>query len=172
LDLGCNTGEFSRVALDAGARVIAVDADHDSVQQLYTTAAASTRLHPVVANLADLHGGRGWNANEHPGLPERLAGQADLLLLLALTHHLHFSEGIPLTEIAAFAAAMTHGHLVLETLPPEDPMVVRLAAQRRRDPGELTLQRQLDAFAVHFDLVERRTMAGSGRELLLWRRRA
>jgi SAM-dependent methyltransferase len=171
LDLGCNTGEFSRAALEAGARVIAVDADHGSVQHLYTASASSTRLHPVVANLADLHGGRGWNAAEHPGLLERLSGQADVLLMLALTHHLHFSEGIPLSEIAAFAASMTTAHLVLETLAPDDPMVVRLAAQRRRDPQELTLERQLEAFGAHFELIERRPLVGSGRELVLWKRR-
>jgi SAM-dependent methyltransferase len=171
LDLGCNTGEFSRAALESGTRVISLDADHESIQQLYTASASSTRLHPVVANLADLHGGRGWNASEHPSLVDRLAGQADLLLVLALTHHLHFSEGIPLPEIAAFAASMTTAHLVLETLPPDDPMVVHLATQRRRDPRGFTLQRQLDAFALHFDLIERQRLADSGRELVLWKRR-
>jgi SAM-dependent methyltransferase len=171
LDLGCNTGEFSLAALERGARVIALDADHESVQQLYIGSAPSTRLHPVVANLADLHGGRGWKAAEHPSLLERLAGQADLLLMLALTHHLHFSEGIPLPEIAAFAASMTTAHLVLEVLPSDDPMVVHLASQRRRDPQAFTLQRQLDAFATHFEIVERRPLVGSGRELVLWKRR-
>lgn len=172
LDLGCNTGEFSRAALAAGARVIAVDADHDSIEQLYRAGADSTQLHPVVANLGDLHGGRGWSAREHAGLADRLAGQARLVLMLALTHHLHFSEGIPLAEIAAFAATLAGEHLVLEILPPDDPMVRRLAAQRRRDTADFALQRQLDAFAVHFEFVARRPLAGSGRELVLWKRRS
>jgi predicted RNA methylase len=172
LDLGCNTGEFSRAALDSGARVIAVDGDHDSVQHLYQQVSSPARLYPVVANLADLHGGRGWNASEHPGLPERLAGQADLTLMLALTHHLHFSESIPLAEIAAFAAQMTKSHLVLELLPEADPMVQRLARQRRRPTADFTLDQQLNHFAPHFELVERQALPESGRQLALLRKRA
>ena len=172
LDLGCNTGEFSRAALALGARVIAVDGDHDCVQQLFDQAKGSTRLHPVVANLGDLHGGRGWNAAEHAGLAARLAGQADLLLMLALTHHLHFSESIPLPDIAAFAAGMTTAHLLLELMPADDPMVQRLAAQRRRPTDSFSLQAQLDAFIAHFDLVERHPLPQSGRVLVLLRKRS
>lgn len=171
LDLGCNTGEFSAAALDEGARVIAVDADHDSVQRLFEGAGGSVRLHPIVANIADLDGGRGWNAQEHPGLAQRLAGQADVALMLALTHHLHFSESIPLAEIAAFAAAVTTSHLVLELLPESDPMVQHLARQRRRATTDFTRDLQLDRFTRHFDLVELHPLPQSGRELALLRRR-
>ena len=35
LDLGCNTGEYSHLAVDCGAEVMAVDSDHDTVEIFY-----------------------------------------------------------------------------------------------------------------------------------------
>ena len=173
LDLGCNTGEFSRLALaQAGTqRVVAVDADHDCVQQVFANAAGSTRLHALVANLGDMHGGRGWAATEFTGLLDRLDGQSDLVLMLALVHHLHFSEGIPLPRIAELAARMSRRHLVVELLDSDDPMVMRLAAQRRREPDGFTIEQQLAAFGSHFELLERLPLAGTRRVLALMRRR-
>lgn len=167
LDLGCNTGEFSRLALNHAQRVIAVDADHDCVQRLYQEARADVRLHPVLANLGDLHGGRGWAAAEFPGLPARLQGQADALLMLALNHHLHFSEGIPLDEIADLAAQMTTRHAVVELIDPADPMVQLLAAQRQRDAGGFTRQAQEASLRRRFEVLEREALPGGHRELLL-----
>ena len=173
LDLGCNTGEFSHLALAQARtqRVVAVDADHDCVQRVFADAAGSTRLHALVANLGDMHGGRGWAAAEFAGLLDRLAGQSDLVLMLALVHHLHFSEGIPLTRIAELAARLSRSYLVVELLDSNDPMVMRLAAQRRREPDGFTIEQQLAAFGSHFELLERLPLAGTRRVLALMRRR-
>ena len=35
LDVGCNTGQYSRLAAECGAEVCAIDADHDAVEILY-----------------------------------------------------------------------------------------------------------------------------------------
>ena len=35
IDLGCNTGEYTMIAASLGAVVVAVDQDHDSIQELY-----------------------------------------------------------------------------------------------------------------------------------------
>lgn len=167
LDLGCNTGEFSRLALTHASRVIAVDSDHDCVQHLYQAARGDTRLHPVLVNLCDLHGGRGWMGCEFPGLPARLQGQADMLLMLALNHHLHFSEGIPLAEIAALAASMTTSHAVVELIDPNDPMVQLLARQRQRSVDGFRLSAQEAALRQHFTVLARQGLPGGLRELLL-----
>lgn len=173
LDLGCNTGEFSRLALThtQTQRVMAVDADHDCVQQVFADAAGSTRLHALVVNLGDMHGGRGWAANEFAGLLDRLYGQSDLVLMLALVHHLHFSEGIPLSYIAALAARLSCRYLVVELLNSDDPMVVRLSTQRRRAPEGFTLEQQLAAFSSYFELLERLPLTGTQRVLALMKRR-
>lgn len=172
LDLGCNTGEFSRMALEFAQRVIAIDADHDCVQRLFESAHGETRLHPLVADLGDLHGSRGWAAAEFPGLLERLAGRVDTTLMLALTHHLHFSEGIPLQEIAALAAQLSSDVLIVELIEHDDAMVQHLAAQRQREARGFTIANQIEAFNTHFQVEKRIALEGASRELALMRRRA
>lgn len=81
-DFGCNTGEFSRLALDHGAPVIAIDADHDSVERMFRTAQPSSRLFPVVATLGDLSGGRGWAAIDRCDCKQRSGLQLGLKLAL------------------------------------------------------------------------------------------
>lgn len=171
LDLGCNTGEFSHLALEFAQRVIAIDSDHDCVQRLFNSARGDTRLHPLVADLGDLDGGRGWAATEFPGLLERLAERVDTTLMLALIHHLHLSEGIPLPDIAALAARITSDVLIVELIEHDDSMVQHLAAQRQRDARGFTITNQIEAFNAHFQIERRVVLEGTSRELALMRRR-
>ena len=157
LDLGCNTGEFSRMAADHSAHVVSVDADHASVQALYRASNGSACIYPVVAPLDDLSGGRGWLGSESPGLADRLTGRFDLVMMLALVHHL---------AIAQLARRFTRGHLIVEWLAPDDVQVVRLCEQRRRDPAEFSLEAQRRAFAQAGFAVESETPLAQGRRVL------
>ena len=168
LDLGCNTGEFTRLALTTGASVIALDADHDSVQQLFLTHSGNARLHPLVAPLDDLRSSRGWAGREHPGLDQRLEGCADVVLMLALIHHLAIGSAIPLEEVARFAYRCTSRALVVELLEADDPQLIALCRQRRRAPEEFGLARQRAAFlAAGFVIAEEHRLEGAARSLLL-----
>lgn len=168
LDLGCNTGEFSELALTTGAEVIALDADHDSIQRLFLAHMGKQRLHPLVAPLDDLRGGRGWGGEEHPGLAQRLQGCADIVLMLALVHHLAIGASVPLDEVARFACRCTRGLLIVELLESNDPQLVALCKQRQRAPEEFTLARQRDAFlSAGFAVVEEHLLDGAARSLLL-----
>jgi SAM-dependent methyltransferase len=179
LDLGANTGEFSFLAAQNGARVIALDADHDCIERLYLRARSQPELaravHPVLAQLDDLCAGRGWSGQEAPGIVSRLAGYCDLVMVLGLVHHLMIACAIPVSEIAAFAARLTRGALILETVPESDPMVRMLAqhydraADAARSCGHAA---QVEAFGRHFDIVEQAALPGSDRTLLLLTRKA
>ena len=145
-DFGCNTGEFSRMALEAGANVVALDADHDSVQRLFSAGLASKRLHPVVATLDDLRGGRGWAGTEFPGLAQRLEHRFDLVMMLALVHHLAVAAAVPLDEVARFAAKCTRRWLVVEWIDQADPQLQLLCARRQRNVSDFSADRQRAAF--------------------------
>ncbi|RYG90248.1 MAG: class I SAM-dependent methyltransferase [Alphaproteobacteria bacterium] len=169
LDLGCNTGEFSRMALARGFRVIALDSDHDSVQRLYLAQVGEARLYPLVAPLDDLRSSRGWGGQEHPGLDQRLEGSADLVLMLALIHHLAIGASVPMDEVARFAYRCSRDALVLEVLQEDDPQLVTLCRQRRRDPSEFSAARQRAAFfEAGFKLAAEEQLDGAARSLLLW----
>lgn len=170
IDFGANTGEFTRLAVEAGASVVAVEQDHECVTRLFLASESGRRVHPVLANLGDLCGGIGWMGREHPGLIERLRGYADVILMLAVIHHIAISESIPLDLIAELAAVTSARYAIVELIGEDDPMVRRLAAQRDRDPAEFALARQEAAFRSRFDFIAEHALEGTSRRLVLMRK--
>ena len=67
-----------------------------------------------------------------PQSADRLTQAADLVLVLALMHHLRITGGIPFTEIVALLGALTRRHVVFEIVPPTDTMFAAMA--RGREP--------------------------------------
>lgn len=171
VDLGCNAGEFTIIAEKAGANVIAIDLDHDAIQKLVIERSDSTTIHPLVTNLADMIGGRGWCGDEFPSLMLRLNDRADLLLMLALVHHLAISEGIPLERVAEMAARISRRYLIVEYLHEDDPMVRLLCSQRKRSPSEFSVDAQSNAFGQHFNTVASYCIPNTLRTLCLLEKR-
>lgn len=145
-DFGCNKGEFSRMAAERGAHVVALDADHESIQQLYRASMPHWRLYPVIAQLDDIGSGRGWAGIEHSGLAQRLQDRFDIVMMLALVHHLAISASIPLAAVAAFARDCTRERAIVEFIDEADPQLMSLCAQRQRRASEFSLARQQAAF--------------------------
>jgi len=170
IDIGCNTGEFSLLAAETATTVVAVDLDHECVQNLYLNA-KSGKIYPVLATLDDLSGGRGWGGCEFPGLAKRLEGFGDVVLMLAVIHHLAITSAVSFDRIAAFAASITKGYLVVEMLEHTDPLVGKLAKQTNRRPEEFAMEFQTAAFASHFETVEAAKLTGTDRHLLLMKKR-
>ena len=169
-DFGCNTGEFSRLAMASGAKVVAVDADHDSVERMFRMSQSSTHLFPVVAALDDLSGGRGWAAAEHTGLPRRFERSFDLVMMLALVHHLAVAASVPLSAVAAFAAHCTRRWLIVELIREADPQMQLLCAQRQRSVADFSEAGQRAAFlAAGFVIEDEFSLAPAARCLLLLR---
>jgi len=171
-DLGCNTGEFSRIAAEQGANVVAIDADHDCIDRLFRSAGAASRLHCVVATLDDLGNGRGWAGGEFSGLAQRMTQHFDLVMMLALIHHLAIGASIPLPDVARFAARCTRDWVIVEFIDVADPQLASLCAQRQREPADFGIDRQRAAFVeAGFVLEAEVTLAPAHRVLALLRKR-
>jgi hypothetical protein len=171
-DFGCNTGEFSQIALELGAHVVALDGDHDSIRRLFRRFPDNERLFPVLADLDDLAGGRGWAGSECPGLVDRLARRCDVVVALALIHHLAISSSIPLSAVARFLGSCTRQWIIVELLDESDPQLRSLCLQRLRDPKDFTLQHQLTSFLeAGFVVEESVSLAPAARTVVLLRRR-
>lgn len=170
VDLGCNTGEYSKLAVSQGARVVSIDLDHESIQALYLSS-RGLDIFPVLANLDDLAGGRGWEGLEFSSLIKRLEGRADVLLMLALVHHLAISSSIPLSEVAKLAARVSSNYLIVELLSEHDALLMKLASQRARSVEDFTLQKQERAFDLYFEKVKQTKIPNTARTLVLYRRK-
>lgn len=169
LDLGCNTGDYSFLAARAGARVTAVDGDHDAIELLYRRLAQTpAQITPLVVDLANPSPAIGYLNLERSSWLERV--QADCVLALALMHHLLVSANFSPAAMAEFFHTLTRRHLILEFVPPQDPMFERLLQFRRDLCQDLTLASCLAALEPKFKLLRQQPVPGTARTLLLLER--
>jgi SAM-dependent methyltransferase len=129
-DLGANTGVYSRIAAAGSDYVIALEADPAAVETHLET--RTSNVLPLVCNVADPSPGRGWRGRERKDLPER--GKPDLMLCLALIHHLVIGANLRLAEVLDWLAGLGR-FLVIEFVGREDPRVQGLL-RHRDDPYE------------------------------------
>jgi SAM-dependent methyltransferase len=127
VDLGCNTGTYSRLALACAAQVVALDVDSKAIDRLYRQATRGARLSPVVANLLNPTPAMGWALHERRSLFERLSSNA--FLALALIHHLRITGGVPLGAIVTQLLAIAPEGIV-EWVDKEDAQVQAMLALR------------------------------------------
>lgn len=169
-DLGANNGEFSRIALDLGYQTIGWDIDHGAIEQAYrwSKQAKSTSFLPLVQDLANPSSSIGWNLDERDSITQR--GPADVIMALALIHHLAIGNNVPLGMIAEFFAKLGK-HLIIEFVPKEDSQVQRILVARKDIFDQYTQTDFEREFSAYFDLVEKRPVTEMSRSLYLYRRR-
>jgi SAM-dependent methyltransferase len=167
LDIGANTGTYSMLAASAGARVIALDTDLAAIDQLWIgSSKESKNILPLVVNIARPSPSLGWENSESMSFLDRAEQRFDLVMMLAVIHHLLLMDQIPLEQIAALAAKLTRRHLIVEWVPQSDPMFQRLLRGRDALYNGLTVERMQTAFALHFSVASRCDLA-NGRSLFL-----
>lgn len=172
LDVGCNTGHFSRLAARHGAGVVAIDADPISVAETLEAAEATDLdILPLVVNLARPSPPVGWRNGECLSFLERARGQFDLVLLLAVLHHLLVSERIPLRDVLELVSELTRAWAIIEFVGPDDVMFARIARGRADLHRDLTEASFEAACRLRFDIVRRQSLPGTHRSLFLLRKR-
>lgn len=163
-DLGCNTGTFARLAAAAADYVVAMDADHASVERLYRELNRDNirNVLPLTTNLADPSPGLGWRGQERLPLVQR--GKPDLTLCLALIHHLTLGANVPLTDVVQWLSGLG-GALLVEFVDKADPM----AQQLLRHKGDLFSDYDRERFEAqlrrHYRHIESRPLASGTRIL-------
>jgi 2-polyprenyl-3-methyl-5-hydroxy-6-metoxy-1,4-benzoquinol methylase len=171
LDVGCNTGHFSRMAAERGVKVVAIDQDPAVVDAVWQIAAAEhLDILPLVVNLARPTPAVGWRNEECSSFLERSRGDFDLVLMLAVLHHLLVSEQIPLPAILDLAAELTTKFLIIEFVAPSDPMFHVLVRGREDLYRELTKE-SFERFASERFSVVRSLELNDTRSIYLLRKR-
>lgn len=169
-DLGCNTGDFAAIAARHCPMVLAMDADHLAIEHLYQDEEimGSGRVLPLVQNIVDPSPDWGWNLSERRSLVQR--GQADMVLCLALLHHLVIGANIPLAEVIDWLAELAP-QLVIEFVGREDDKVETLLRNRPDPCDDYQLAAFESSLARHFRM-EGRLEVSDGRRVLYRCRRS
>ena len=128
-DLGANDGAYSRLIAKHAKQVIAVDYDDVTVDAMYRlfSEAGITNILPIVMNLVDPSPARGWRGAERKAFTDR--GKPDLVLALALVHHMALAANVPLAQIVDWFADLG-GRLIVEFVEAHDPMAERLLGNK------------------------------------------
>ena len=169
-DLGANTGRFSRIASHKGITTLAFDIDPAAVEKNYLQIKAQKETHllPLTLDLTNPSAGMGWANRERNSLAER--ANADLILALALVHHLAISNNVPLEMIAAYFSELAPW-LVIEFVPKTDSQVQRLLVSREDIFENYTQAGFEQAFGAKYHLRATEAIQGSERQLYLMERK-
>ena len=163
-DIGCNTGQFSRIAAQHCRQVVATDIDHFAVERLYRDPRTPANVLPLVQNVADPSPNWGWRNRERRDLQYR--SQPDMVLCLALIHHVVITANIPLAEFIDWLAGLS-GQLVIEYVSRADDKVQTLLRNKEDkywDYHRDYLEQQLER---HFR-IRKRIELREGQRLLYW----
>jgi ribosomal protein L11 methylase PrmA len=169
-DLGANTGHYSRIVADAGKRVLAFDIDPAAADANYLELRREGRedILPLVLDVANPSPGAGWGSEERQPLLAR--ANADMIIALALVHHLAISRNVPLPMLVDLFARLAPWAIV-EFVPKADPMVRRLLATRLDVFPDYDLDHFRGALAARFTIRAEVAIDDSPRVMFLLERR-
>ncbi len=170
LDLGANTGFFSRIAAKTNRYTISSDYDPMCVEVNYRLLIKDNceNILPLVLDVTNPTPAIGWQGKERFSLFER--SSSDLVMALALVHHLAISNNLPFDKIADFFTQIAQ-ELIIEFVPKDDAMVQSLLRLREDIFQDYTQENFEKSFRKNFDILEMVFIADSKRILYLMRRR-
>ncbi|MGD9020834.1 MAG: class I SAM-dependent methyltransferase [Lysobacterales bacterium] len=163
-DIGCNTGQFSRIAAGECKQVVAMDIDHVAVERNFLDPATPDNVLPLLQNVADPSPNWGWRNRERSDLQTRC--KPDMVLCLALIHHVVITANIPLAEFIGWLAGLTDS-LVIEYVSRRDDKVQTLLRNKEdkyADYGRESLESELQK---HFTIRRKEEVNDGNRTLYL-----
>lgn len=166
LDLGANTGEYSRLASTLAELVVSADFDHNSVETNYRRCVEScnSKMLPLVIDLNNPSPAIGFANSERSSFIER--GKSDAVMALALVHHLAIANNVPLNMIAQLFAELGK-YLIIEFVPKEDSQVQILLSSRKDIFADYTQDGFEKAFLPYFAIEQVAKIGSSSRSLYL-----
>jgi ribosomal protein L11 methylase PrmA len=129
LDIGGNDGTMIRLVAEKSESAVCCDIDPIAVERCYqqSKSGVGRNILPLLQDLTNPSPGLGFSSLERDSFISRC--KADLVLALALIHHLAISNNLPLRYIAEFLAKLGK-YCLVEFVPKEDSQVQRLLATR------------------------------------------
>lgn len=178
-DIGANTGDFVNILLNLGVKeIVACDVDETSLEKLYCD--AQKKQLPVTASLMDAF--HSWNYfaggtrlthlddwRMRRCIPsERF--KCDLVLAVALMHHLCYWHRLSFTEVAKIISSYSKQYAIVEWIPFSDPHLEGRINRYGDNCDEYNRGEFLTAFRKEFPKSHVEAMSSTllGREMFLF----
>jgi hypothetical protein len=149
---------------------VSSDIDPAAVEQncLAIKHTGEKNLLPLVIDLTNPSSALGWSNAERESFVDR--GPVDLVLALALLHHLAISNNVPLDSIAKLFSDLANWAIV-EFVPKSDSQVKRLLATRKDIFDQYTVEGFEKAFSTYFTCEKKEPIHNSERVLYLFKKK-
>jgi len=170
IDLGANDGHFSLLFKEQAKQIISIDSDARSVNNLYGNIKEQNikTILPLIIDFTSPSPSIGWNNNERRSLHERLKG--DVVLALALVHHLAISNNLPLQFIADWLATISN-YLVIEFVPKSDEKVKLLLQNREDIFDNYSLENFKAIFSEQYQIIREEKVGETDRTFFLMKKK-
>lgn len=170
LDAGANTGLFAKAAAAHAETVIAIDSDADCVDRLYKFCKQTdiTNILPLLIDICQPTPSTGWRNEERASFLSRC--RVDMVLALAIIHHLAIAKNVPLQHVAETLNTLTE-YLVIEFVPKEDEKVKQMLGQRKDIFPNYTERAFEDTFSSFFEILQKVKVADTERLLFLMKKK-
>ena len=168
-DLGANTGIYSRIASDNNISVIAFDIDPACVENSYRQVKdkKEQNLLPLLLDLTNPSPPLGWANGERKSVGER--ANADIIMGLALIHHLAISNNLPFAKIAQYFSQLSDW-IIIEFVPKEDDKVQIMLKNRKDIFQQYSISDFEMAFQKYYTIVQKQQIENSKRTLFLMKK--
>ncbi len=169
-DIGCNSGEYSEVALSSGAgRVIGFDFDQGALEHAHNRARdKNLNLLSLFQDGAHPSPDQGWNMSERRSAAHR--GGADALVALAFEHHLAIGKNIPLDRVVKWLVSLAPQGII-EFVQKSDTTVQRMLALREDIFDQYSQESFEAALTSCAKTIESRVISKEGRTLYWFARK-
>jgi hypothetical protein len=173
LDIGTNDGHFTRILSERkDVSITAIDADSICIDRLYTIVRENDlrNILPLCIDLLQPSPAIGLRNKERASFHDR--AHPDLVVALAVAHHLILSSNIPIPDLADYFARLSASLLIVEFVPIDDDKVRELIRNKRihHTPYDAAYFEQ--CFREHFVIERQDKIAGTERILYLMKKKS
>jgi FkbM family methyltransferase len=171
LDLGANTGKFTFIAAEKAKRVVALESDDNCVDLIEKEIKKKNNLNvfTLIGDLSQPTPNIGVNNAEHNSII--LRAKSDLVLALALTHHLKIVNKISFKQIAENLSSFSGKYLITEFISIEDNKVQILIKNNTNYEQDYNEQIFNASFEEYFKKVKSEKVKGLNRTLYLYEKK-
>lgn len=165
LDLGANDGHFSLLLAEKNIPVIAAEGDWRCVQTLYCGLRKEQPVQALCVDIANPTPAAGFDHRERSSFSDRAV--SDLVVALALIHHLVLGRNIPLPMVAGYLARLTRHWLIAEFVPLNDERSRQLIRNKSAYPTPYDQAAFEKQFSAWFTIERSTLIPGTERVLYL-----
>lgn len=169
IDVGANTGFFTRIAAKSSSQVISIDNDPLAVEKNYLECKdkKESKILPLVIDITNPTPALGFANKERMSFLER--GSSDMLMVLAIVHHLTIGNNLPFSLLASYFSKLTKW-VIIEFIPKNDKKIQEMINIRKDIFSNYTEKSFEEAFLKYFKIESKVLIKDSLRTIYLMRK--